>query len=60
MFLSSEYLENEDIENGADSTFWSDEIMMYQLQFGLICPGGHWEFFNDVRFQSQAEHISRM
>ena len=29
MSLSSEYLENEDIENGADSTFWSDEIMMY-------------------------------
>lgn len=34
MSLSTEYLEHEDIENGADGTFWSDEIIMYQLQFG--------------------------
>lgn len=26
----------------------------------LFCPGGHWEFFNDVRFQSWAKNISRV
>ena len=77
MSLSTEYLEHEDIENGADGTFWSDEIICtnFNLVSGyqaspraffdhhrtrLFCPGGHWEFFNDVRFQSRAKNIGRV
>ena len=32
MSLSSEYIEQQDLEYGTDGTFWSDEIMMYQFQ----------------------------